>query len=87
MTTAKVSDRGRITLPLFVRRVLGLELGDVVRFVEVEPGHFVLNRTIGKPTGEPMSANELIDEMHRVLHEAQWNPPLRLQDQKAASAD
>jgi bifunctional DNA-binding transcriptional regulator/antitoxin component of YhaV-PrlF toxin-antitoxin module len=72
---------------LFVRRVLGLELGDVVRFVEVEPGHFVLNRKIGKPSGEPMSANELIDEMHRVLHEARWNPPLRLRDQNAKNAD
>lgn len=75
MTVAKVSNRGRITLPLFVRRVLGLEFGDLVRFVEVEPGHFVLNRRIGKPTAEPKSADELIDDMRRALH-AQSNPPL-----------
>ena len=42
MTTATVTSKGRITLPMEIRRSLGLETGDRVEFVEIAPGEFLL---------------------------------------------
>jgi AbrB family looped-hinge helix DNA binding protein len=41
MATAAVSSKGQITIPLEVRRKLGIKSGDRVRFVEGEKGEFV----------------------------------------------
>jgi AbrB family looped-hinge helix DNA binding protein len=40
MQSAVVTFNGRITLPLHLRKQLGLKTGDTVEFVEVEKGRF-----------------------------------------------
>lgn len=40
MPSAVVTFNGRITLPLHVRKQLGLMTGDTVEFVEIEKGRF-----------------------------------------------
>jgi len=70
MTTAKVSDRGRITLPSFVRRALGLERGDAVRFVRTAPNTFLLQTPDGTPAGlDTVSTDELLRAMQRAMHD------------------
>jgi len=40
MTTATVTGKGRITIPVEVRQALRLDSGDRIEFVEIEPGRF-----------------------------------------------
>jgi AbrB family looped-hinge helix DNA binding protein len=40
MSTATLSTKGQITIPVDVRRALDVEAGDRVEFVQVEPGRF-----------------------------------------------
>ncbi len=42
MTTATLTSKGQITIPAIVRAGLGVETGDRVEFIEVEPGRFEL---------------------------------------------
>ncbi|MFZ5524217.1 MAG: AbrB/MazE/SpoVT family DNA-binding domain-containing protein [Pseudomonadota bacterium] len=42
MTTATMTSKGQITIPAVVRAALGVEAGDRVGIVQVEPGHFEL---------------------------------------------
>ncbi len=42
MTTATLTSKGQITIPLKVRQKLGLDAGDRVEFVELAPGEFAL---------------------------------------------
>lgn len=42
MSTATMTSKGQITIPAIVRAALGIEAGDRVEFVQVEPGHFEL---------------------------------------------
>lgn len=42
MTTATLTTKGQITIPAIVRSALGVEAGDRVEFVQVEPGRFEL---------------------------------------------
>jgi len=42
MSTATLTSKGQITIPLAVRRKLGLDTGDRVEFVEIVPGEFAL---------------------------------------------
>jgi len=42
MAAATVTSKGQITIPIEVRQALGLDPGDRVEFVEVEPGRFEL---------------------------------------------
>jgi AbrB family looped-hinge helix DNA binding protein len=42
MTTATLTSKGQITIPLVVRESLGVETGDRVEFVEVSPGRYEL---------------------------------------------
>jgi AbrB family looped-hinge helix DNA binding protein len=42
MPSAMVTFNGRITLPLHVRKELGLKTGDNVDFVEIEKGRFAI---------------------------------------------
>ncbi len=42
MTTATVTSKGQITIPVEVRQALAVEAGDRVEFVQVEPGRFEL---------------------------------------------
>lgn len=40
MPSAVVTFNGRVTLPLSIRKQLGLKTGDTIEFVEVEEGRF-----------------------------------------------
>ncbi len=42
MSTATMTSKGQITIPAIVRTALGVEAGDRVEFVQIEPGHFEL---------------------------------------------
>jgi AbrB family looped-hinge helix DNA binding protein len=42
MPSAMVTFNGRITLPMDIRKQLGLKIGDNVDFVEIEKGRFAL---------------------------------------------
>ncbi len=40
MSTATMTTKGQITIPVDVRRALNVEAGDRVEFVQIEPGRF-----------------------------------------------
>jgi antitoxin PrlF len=40
MTAATLTTKGRITIPIDVRRALNVEAGDRVEFIQIEPGRF-----------------------------------------------
>ncbi len=42
MPTATMTSKGQITIPASVRASLGVEAGDRVEFIQVEPGRFEL---------------------------------------------
>lgn len=42
MSTATITSKGQITVPAAVRAALGVEAGDRLEFVQIEPGHFEL---------------------------------------------
>ncbi|MEQ1741584.1 MAG: AbrB/MazE/SpoVT family DNA-binding domain-containing protein [Candidatus Nitrotoga sp.] len=42
MSTATITSKGQITIPAVVRAALGVEAGDRVEFVQIEPGRFEL---------------------------------------------
>lgn len=42
MSSATMTTKGQITIPAAVRAALGIEVGDRVEFVQVEPGRFEL---------------------------------------------
>lgn len=42
MSTATITSKGQITIPAIVRNTLGVEAGDRVEFIQVEPGRFEL---------------------------------------------
>ncbi|ODU08985.1 MAG: AbrB family transcriptional regulator [Rubrivivax sp. SCN 71-131] len=74
MTTATLTSKGQITIPAQVRRVLNVQAGDRVEFVQVEPGRFEivaatrsvreLKGLFGKP-----SRTVSIEEMNRTIAE------------------
>ena len=47
MTTAAVTSKGQITIPIEIREKLGIKPGDRVRFVENEKGEIVLKPKTG----------------------------------------
>jgi len=42
LSTATMTSKGQITIPAIVRATLGVEAGDRVEFVQIEPGRFEL---------------------------------------------
>jgi AbrB family looped-hinge helix DNA binding protein len=74
MSTATLTSKGQITIPADVRRVLNVQAGDRVEFVQIEPGRFEL-------VAATLSVRELkgmfgkatrtvsIDEMNRTIAE------------------
>lgn len=74
MSTATLTSKGQITIPADVRRVLNVQAGDRVEFVQVEPGRFEivaatrsvreLKGLFGKP-----ARTVSIDEMNRTIAE------------------
>jgi len=66
--TAALWSKGRITIPVEVRRKVGLKPGDRVFFIEGDNGEFILRRKTGsimdlyrilKWTGEPVTIEEM----------------------------
>jgi AbrB family looped-hinge helix DNA binding protein len=72
MSTATLTTKGQITIPIDVRRALDVEAGDRVEFVQVEPGRFELIaatrsvRELKGRFGKPGRA-VLIDEMNAAI--------------------
>lgn len=75
MSTATITSKGQITIPLKVRQALAVEAGDRVEFVEIEPGQFLfiaanhsvteLKGMFGRP-----ARRVSIDEMNRAIASA-----------------
>jgi len=42
MSTATITSKGQITIPAVVRAALGVDAGDRIEFIQVEPGRFEL---------------------------------------------
>jgi AbrB family looped-hinge helix DNA binding protein len=74
MSTATLNSKGQITIPADVRRVLNLQAGDRVEFVQVEPGRFELVaatrsvRELKAMFGKP-ARTVSIEEMNRTIAE------------------
>ena len=72
MTTATLTSKGQITIPADVRRVLNVQTGDRVEFVQVQPGRFELiaatrsvrelKGMLGRPT-----RTLTVEDMNRVI--------------------
>jgi antitoxin PrlF len=45
MSTATLTSKGQVTIPIAVRTALGVGTGDRVEFIETAPGHFELVAT------------------------------------------
>jgi len=72
MTTAVLSSKGQITIPLAVRRKLGITTGDRVEFIELGERQFVLVpavadvRTLKGIAPKPRRPVS-VDEMRRIV--------------------
>jgi len=72
VSTATLTVKGQITIPVDVRRALNVEAGDRVEFVQIEPGRFELIaatrsvRELKGRFGKPKRAVS-IDEMNAAI--------------------
>jgi antitoxin PrlF len=72
MATATLTSKGQITIPMKVRRKLGLDAGDRVEFVELASGEFVLKaatedvRSLKGTIRRPVSTVS-VDEMNAAI--------------------
>ena len=74
MSTATLTSKGQITIPADVRRVLNVQAGDRVEFVQVEAGRFELvaaTRSVRELKGMFGKATRTvsIEEMNRTIAE------------------
>ena len=74
MTTATLTSHGQITIPAEVRRVLNVQTGDRVEFVQIEPGRFEVvaaTRSVRELKGlfGKASRTVSIEEMNRAIAE------------------
>lgn len=72
MSTATLTSKGQITIPADVRRILNVQSGDRVEFVQVEPGRFELvaaTQSVRDLKGLFGTATRTvsIDEMNRTI--------------------
>jgi len=84
MATAAVTSKGQITIPLEVRKKLGLKTGDRVRLIEGENGEFIFKAKTGslmdlkgcvRWTGKPVT----IEEMNETIAKG-WAGQLKFDD-------
>ena len=70
MELAKVTSKGQITLPISIRRALGLKQGDKVAFIE-QNGQFVLSNpdTLTLPGRSELDMESVLDETDRMAEE------------------
>jgi len=68
MTTAMVTSKGQVTIPVDVRRRMGLDRGDRVEFVELESGGFAIRPAVDdvrslkgllRPPEEPVAIEDM----------------------------
>ena len=74
MSTATLTSKGQITIPADVRRILNVQTGDRVEFVQVEPGRFELvaaTQSVRDLKGlfGNVTRTVTIDEMNRAIAE------------------
>ena len=72
MTTATLTSKGQITVPVEVRRALQVESGDKIEFIQIEPGRFELmaaTRSVRELKGMfgPASRVVSIEEMNAAI--------------------
>jgi len=79
MSTATVTSKGQITIPLDVRQRLGLDAGDRVEFVQTAAGEF----TIKPVTCEIRALRGLLKTPHRPVTIEQMSQAIRRRDSKA----
>jgi antitoxin PrlF len=74
MTTAKVTSKGQITIPIEVRQRLGIDAGDRIEFVEMAGGEFAIKpavvdvrslRGMLKKPAHPVSTERMREEIRR----------------------
>jgi antitoxin PrlF len=75
MPSAKLTTKGQITIPLEVRRKLGLEAGDRVQFVESETGGYEIFPATGsvaaiKGIVPPVGRTITLEEMDNAIARA-----------------
>ena len=84
MSTAALTSKGQLTVPVEVRRKMGLKPGDRVVFIEGENGEFILKPKtgsimdmygIGKWDGPPVT----IEEMNETIAKG-WAGELEFED-------
>jgi AbrB family looped-hinge helix DNA binding protein len=84
MSSAAVTSKGQITIPLEVRKKMGIKPGDRVRFIEGEKGEYVLKSKTGsikdlegcvRWTGKPVT----IEEMNETIAKG-WAGLLTFED-------
>lgn len=68
MTTATVTSKGQVTIPVEVRQRMGLGTGDRIEFVELDTGGFAIKPAIDdvrslkgllRKPGKPVSVDEM----------------------------
>jgi len=73
MSTATLTSKGQITIPLAVRQKLGLDAGDRVEFVEIGPGEFALKAA----TEDVRSLKGMIAKARKPVTIAAMNAAIR----------
>jgi AbrB family looped-hinge helix DNA binding protein len=69
MNLAKISDNGQVTLPVEIRRILGLKSGDKVLFVQKSNGEVVINNASSQAIYKAQKAFEGVAEQMGVYNE------------------
>lgn len=69
MNLAKVSAAGQITVPIEVRRLLGLKAGDKINFVKKNSGEIVINNASADAIHKAQKAFEGVAEQIGVYNE------------------
>lgn len=69
MNLAKISSNGQITVPVEIRRLLGLKSGDKVLFLQNNAGEIVINNASAKAIYKAQAAFEGAAEKMGVANE------------------
>ena len=91
MTTATLTSKGQVTIPVDVRRALNVGAGDRVEFVQIEPGRFEIlaaTRSVRELKGMfgKAARSVSIDEMNRTIAERGAAAGLRSRGRMPASS-
>ncbi len=73
MSTATITAKGQITIPVEIRQALGLDAGDRISFEEIAPGKYSFEPTQGLPVTAikgmfgPAKKSVSIEEMNAII--------------------